>query len=307
METGKVDGIDLPVSKLVLGSMVCSTDTLDETFALLDEFVLAGGTCIDTAHIYAGGKSEQAIGQWFAKRNNRSKIVLLDKGAHHDSSGPRVTPECIVEDLTQSLERLQTETIDLYLLHRDDPDVPVGPIVECLNEQRRLGKIRAFGGSNWTTARLEEANDYAEKYKLTPFVASSPHFSLAVPAGPMWPGCVTLAPAEGAWYQKRKMPVFAWSSQASGFFTGRYTPQSHDNAEVERIFYSDQNWERLRRAEETGEARGVSAHVIALAYVLNQPFNMFALIGPRTVEELRDSLPALDITLRDDEMRYLEA
>ncbi len=307
METGKIDGIDLPVSKIVLGSMACSTDTLDDTFALLDAFMLAGGTCIDTAHVYGGGKSERAIGEWFAKRGNRGKVVLLDKGAHHDDSGPRVTPECIVSDITESLDRLQSEYIDLYLLHRDDPNVPVGPLVECLNEQRRLGKIRAFGGSNWTTDRLLEANAYASKYKLTPFVASSPHLSLAVPSGPMWPGCVALTPEDCAWYEQHKMPVFAWSSQASGFFTGRYTPETHTNADVERIFYSPQNWERLRRAQETGEAHGVAANVIALAYVLRQPFPVFALIGPRNVEELRDSLAAQEVILRDDELRYLEA
>ena len=307
MDTGKIDGISLPISKLVLGSMVCSPDDLENTFALLDAFVMAGGTCIDTAHIYGGGKSERALGQWFSERRNRDKIVLLDKGAHHDNTGPRVTPECILADLTDSLERLQTDYIDLYLLHRDNPDVPVGPIVECLHELKQQGKIRAYGGSNWTPLRLQEANEYAKQHKLTPFVASSPHFSLAVPAGPMWPGCVTLTDADKGWYQQNKMPVFAWSSQASGFFTGRYTPDVHTNADIERIFYSDQNWERLRRAQETGEAHGVSANNIALAYVLRQPFPIYPLIGPRNVEELQSSLLALDVKLSDEEMRYLQA
>ena len=164
--------------------MACSPDNQDVTNALLDAFVAAGGTCLDTAHIYGGGKSERAVGNWLNRGNNREKMVVLDKGAHHDSSGPRVNPEAILADLTESLNRLQIETIDLYLLHRDDPNVPVGPIVECLNEQYRFGKIRAFGGSNWTTERIQEANNYAGMYGLKPFVASSPHLSLAVPSGP---------------------------------------------------------------------------------------------------------------------------
>ena len=283
------------------------TDDLELTFALLDAFVLAGGSCVDTARIYSGGKSEQAVGVWLKERRNRDKIVVLGKGAHYDSTGPRVTPEAIIADLDTSLESLQTDYIDLYLLHRDDPSLPVGPIVECLNAQQQAGKILAFGGSNWTPERLQEANDYAAEQKLKPFVASSPHLSLAIPSGPMWPGCVTLDAAARAWYQKRQFPVFAWSSQASGFFTGRFTPNVHTNADVERIFYSDQNWERLRRAQETGEAHGVSANAIALAYVLHQPFPLYALIGPRTLEELRTSLLAIDVKLAPDELRYLEA
>jgi aryl-alcohol dehydrogenase-like predicted oxidoreductase len=306
MEYGNVGGLP-PISRLVLGSMVCSPDDQVLTNDLLDAFVFAGGSCIDTAHIYGGGKSEQAIGEWFAQRRNRDKIVLLDKGAHHDSSGPRVTPEGIVADLTDSLERLQTDYIDLYMLHRDNPDVPVAPIVDCLNELQQSGKIRAFGGSNWTPERLQEANDYATKNKLKPFVASSPHLSLAVPSGPMWAGCVTLDASAKAWYQKHQLPVFAWSSQASGFFTGRYAPDVHTNGDVERIFYSDQNWERLRRAQETAEAHGMSANSIALAYVLHQPFPVYALIGPRTVEELQSSLAAIDVKLSGEEVRYLEA
>ena len=306
MEYGNVGGLP-PISKLVLGSMVCTPDDQELTNDLMDAFVAAGGSCIDTAHIYGGGKSERAIGAWFAQRRNRDKIVLLDKGAHHDSSGPRVTPQCITADLTESLDRLQTDTIDLYLLHRDNPDVPVGPIVECLSELQQAGKIRAYGGSNWTPERLQEANDYADKHKLKPFVASSPHLSLAIPTGPMWAGCVTLGADDRAWYQKKQFPVFAWSSQASGFFTGRYTPDVHANADVERIFYSEQNWERLHRAQETAEAHGVTANNIALAYVLHQPFPVYALIGPRTVEELQSSLPAIDVKLSGEELRYLEA
>jgi len=307
MEYGNIEGIPLPISKLVLGSMVCSTDNQELTFDLLDAFVMAGGSCIDTARIYNGGKSENAVGVWLQERRNRNKIVILGKGAHHDNSGPRVTPECIVADLNTSLESMQTDYIDLYVLHRDDPSLPVGPIVECLNELQRAGKIRTFGGSNWTPERLQAANDYAAEHKLKPFVASSPHFSLAIPSGPMWAGCVTLDPASVAWYQKRQFPVFAWSSQASGFFTGRYAPDVHTNADVERIFYCDMNWERLRRAKETGEAHGVSANTIALAYVLHQSFPLYALIGPRTLEELQSSLLAIDVKLTPDELRYLEA
>lgn len=307
MKYGKIEGVSLEVSRIVLGSMVFATRDMGLTSALLDRFVAAGGSCIDTAHVYGGGDCERALGLWLAERRNRNKVIVLDKGAHHDSRGPRVNPQGIVSDVNDSLERLQTDYIDLYLLHRDDPNVSVGTIVECLNELQHEGKIRAFGGSNWTPERLQAANDYATQHRLTPFVASSPHISLAVPNEPMWAGCLAIDTASHLWYTKSQFPVFAWSSQAGGFFSGRYAPDVHANADVERVYYSALNWERLRRAQETAEAHGVSSTAIALSYVLAQPLNIYALIGPRTVEELEDSLSALDVPLNEVEIEYLEA
>ena len=102
------------------------------------------------------------------------------------------------------------------------------------------------------------------------------------------------------------MPV-SLSAKAGGFFTGRYAPDVHTSADVERIFYSDQNWERLKRAQELGAKHSVTANNIALAYVLHQPFPVFALFGPRTVEELASSLSAIGVTLTEEEIGYLEA
>jgi aryl-alcohol dehydrogenase-like predicted oxidoreductase len=305
MKYGQIRGLEPPVSRLVMGSMVCTTDEMDLTCALLDAFVAAGGNCIDSAHVYGGGKSERALGQWFAGRQNREKIVLLDKGAHPYWTEPRVNPECIRQDIMESLERLQSGYIDLYLLHRDDPTVPVGPIVESLNEEQAAGRIRAFGGSNWTTTRIQEANDYAAAHGLQPFVASSPHLSLAAINEVMWNGCLALDAAGKAWHTTHQFPLFPWSSQAGGFFAGRFAPEDLSNKDIVRVYYNEGNWERLRRARELAAQRGRTANQIALAWVLHQPFPVFALIGPRTLAELEDSLPALDIVLTPEEMRRL--
>lgn len=306
MKYGTLPGIAQPISRLVIGSMVCSTDDMDRTRALLDAFVAAGGNAIDTAYVYGGGKSERALGQWFAERGNREQIVLIDKGAHpKGNSGPRVNPTAIDEDIAENLERLQSDYIDLYLLHRDDPDFPVGPLVECLNAHRAAGRIRAFGGSNWTTQRLEEANAYAREHGLQPFVASSPHMSLAQINEAMWGGCLALDEAGKAWHTAHQFPLLPWSSQASGFFTGRFTPQDTSNADIVRVYYNAGNWERLHRAQTLAEQKGVTSNQIALAYLLHQPFPIFPLIGPRSVEELESSLPALDITLTEAELRRL--
>lgn len=306
MRYGKIAGLDTPISRLVIGTMVCTTDDLGLTFELLDAWLAEGGNCLDTARVYGGGKTELAIGEWFAARGNRERVVLLGKGAHPDSSGPRVNPTAIAEDIAESLRRMQTDTMDIYLLHRDDLSVPVGPIVECLNEHKAAGRIRAFGGSNWTAARIQEANDYATAHGLQGFSASSPYFGLAAQNEPMWGGCLSLTAEDKAWHEAHQFPLFPWSSQASGFFTGRYEKGDGQTGDVPRVYYSNANFERLLRARELADAKGCTPNNIALAYVLHQPFPVFPLIGPRTVAELHSSLPALDITLTETDLRYLD-
>jgi 1-deoxyxylulose-5-phosphate synthase len=294
------------LSRLVLGSMVFSLEALDLSFELLDTWLALGGNIVDTAHVYSSGNSERAIGRWFQERGRREELVLLSKGAHHNADRRRVTPEDITCDLRDSLARLKIETIDLYLLHRDDPDVPVGPIVEALNEHRRAGRIRAFGGSNWSPQRLEAANAYAAAHGLEGFSASSPNLSLAVQNEPVWADCLSASdPPSRAWYTRTQMPLFAWSSQAGGFFTGLYSPDNFENENMTRVYYSEGNWERLRRATELGKQRGFTANQVALAWVLHQAFPVFALIGPHTVEELKSSVAALDLELTPDEVRWL--
>jgi aryl-alcohol dehydrogenase-like predicted oxidoreductase len=307
MDYGRIAGVEKPLSRLVLGTMVCTTDNMELTSLLLDSFVAAGGNCFDLAHVYGGGKTERALGQWMKARGNRAEVILIDKGAHHNQDRRRVTPYDIAADLHDSLARLQTDYIDIYLLHRDDPSVPVGPIVEALNEHKEAGRIHAFGGSNWTASRIQEANDYAAAHGLQGFCASSPYFGLAIQNEPTWSECVALSPADHAWHKERQFPLLPWSSQASGFFTGRYSPEIRDNPDVVRVYYNETNWERLRRARELAAQKKATSNQIALAYVLHQPFPVFPLVGPRTVEELNDTLGALNVSLTPEEVRWLEA
>lgn len=295
------------LSRLVLGSMAFHPDTPELTWAMLDLWRELGGNVIDTAHIYRAGYAERAIGEYLQDRGCRDEVVLLTKGAHHNVDRRRVTPEDITCDLRDSLARLKTDSVDLYLLHRDDPDVPVGPIVEALNEHRRAGRIRAFGGSNWSTARLDEANAYAAARGLEGFTCSSPHLSLAVAHGEIWPGCVDARSTEDReWYLRTQMPLFAWSSQARGFFSGRFTPESTEDETIARVYSSADNWGRLRRAEQLGRERGFSAIQVALAWVLHQPFPVFALVGPANLEELRSCVGALDLELTPAEVEWLD-
>ncbi len=295
------------LSRLVLGTMVFSLEALDLTFELLETWLALGGTIVDTAHVYSGGNSERALGCWFQETGRRGDLVVIDKGAHHNADRRRVTPEDITCDLRDNLARLKTDWIDLYLLHRDDPDVPVGPIVECLEEHRRAGRIRAYGGSNWSVERLDAANAYATARGLQGFTASSPNLSLAVQQEVIWAGCVTATdPASRAWYARTRMPLFSWSSQARGFFTGRYSPDDREDETMVRVYYNDENWERYRRATELGKQKGgFTANQVALAWVLHQPFPVFPLIGPASTEELRSSVAALEIELTPEEVLWL--
>jgi 1-deoxyxylulose-5-phosphate synthase len=295
------------LSRLVLGSMVFHPDSDALTFELMDAWRAAGGNVVDTAHIYQGGNSERALGRYMKDRGCREELVVIGKGAHHNADRRRVTPEDITCDLRDTLARLQTDYVDLYILHRDDPDVPVGPIVEALNEHRSAGRIRAFGGSNWSPKRLDEANAYAAERGLAGFTASSPHLSLAVPKEEIWAGCLDArSPEDRAWYAERQMPLFAWSSQARGFFSGRFTPDNLENETLVRVYYSEGNWERLRRAEELGRHRGFSAIQVALAWVLHQPFPVYPLVGPANLEELRSCVAALGLKLSPEEMAWLD-
>src|ERR687883_280587 len=304
MTYGHIPGIDKPVARLIMGSIALTSRDMPFTCAMLDYYVSLGGNAVDTAYHY-GEEVERAIGQWMQLRGNRDQTVIVGKGAHHGPRGPRVNRDAIASDLAASLERLQTDYIDLYLLHRDDAAVPVGEIVEWLNEHYQAGRIRAFGESNWTTGRLQAAIDYAREHELVPFVASSPNFSLAVWNEPPWKDCLSAAVEGKEWYNERQFPLLAWSSQAQGFFTGRYSPEDRSNPNMVRTWYNEANFERLERARELGRRKGVSANAIALAYVLCQPFPTFALIGPHTLEELRTSCEALRVSLTPEELRWL--
>lgn len=308
MRFGTILGLDRPVSRIVLGTAVLSAGKKDLALELIDAFVAAGGNMIDTAATYGGGWSDRNVGAWLRQTGRRDEVLILGKGAHHDQRGDRVSPEEISLDLGLSLERLGTDHIDLYVLHRDDPTLPVGPIVDVLDHHHRRGRIRAVGGSNWSANRLDEARRYANARGLLPFTASSVNLALAVPMEPMWANCISIAGDEvgQAWYREQAMPVLSWSSQAGGFFSGRFTPDNPTNADMVRVYYNDANWARLERATRLGHELGLTATQVALAWVLNQPgLETFALVGPATVSELEDSLKVADLVLTSGQVSWL--
>ncbi|MCC7191426.1 MAG: aldo/keto reductase [Phycisphaeraceae bacterium] len=300
MTYGRLPGVDKPVSRLLLG--VDNQTFYPHATVMFDDYFERGGNAFDTAYIYAGGELEKNLGAWIQSRGVREQVVILGKGAHT----PHCTPKHITEQLAISLDRMQTNYVDVYMLHRDNVDIPVGEFVDVLNEHKKAGRIRAFGGSNWTLERVQAANDYAKAKGLTGFAAVSNNFSLARMIDPVWDGCVgTSDPASRAWFEKTQLALMPWSSQARGFFLPHISRDYTGDAEVVRCWFSEDNFQRRDRAIELAKKKGVEPINIALAYVLHQPFPTFPLIGPRTIGETISSLRALNVQLTSQEIKWL--
>jgi len=316
MKYGQVAGIEKPISRLVQGMVQVprGSDAQDAAgLALLDAALAAGITTFDTAQVY--GK-DAFLGRWIASRGVREQVAIIAKGAHHNEVRKRVTPFDIASDLHDTLAHMKTPYIDIFVLHRDDPEYPVEPIVDALNAHIREGKIRAFGASNWSTTRLQAANDYAAASGQAPFALSSPQFSLADQKVEPWPGCISITgasrEAERRWYAEHHVPVFAWSSMAGGFLSGRFVPGNEltftdyfDQVAVQ-CYASPDNYERVNRAREIAERHGLTMPQIALAYVFNYPLDIYALVGSATPEEVAANVVALNTGLTAQEMAYLD-
>ena len=312
---GEIQGLSKPLPRIILGTLLLA-NTDEETFSFLDSVNGMGGYALDTAHAYGDGASEQVIGNWMEARNNRSDVIVIDKGAHPSEGRNRVSPESIRQDLRESLSRLKADYIDLYLLHRDDPTVPVGPIIEVLNDLRNEGQIVLFGASNWTHERLEEASQYAEKNALLSFSVSSCQYSLAIQYDDPYPDTVSLNSStddpERPWYEKTQYPLLAWSSLARGFFSGKFTRDNLDTFTDPqslisiRCYAREDNFVRLGRARQLAEEKGTTVPQIALAYIFRQPINCFAITGALNITQFRENVEALKTGLTDKEVSWLD-
>lgn len=301
MKYGRVQHLEKPVSRLIMG--VDNQTNFPHVAVMFDDYFAKGGNTFDTAFIYGGGLMERLLGQWIKLRGVRDQVNVIVKGCHT----PWAYPSALTVQLNESLRRLQIDCADVYMMHRDNPEVPVGEFVDVMNQHVKAGRIKAFGGSNWTLARVTEANDYAKKHGLQGFSVVSNNFSLARMVDPVWGGCIAASdPESRAWFRETQLALLSWSSQARGFFLpGRAAPDKLEDKELARCWYSDDNFQRLERAKQLAERKGVSPINIALAYVLAQPFPTFALIGPRTLEETRTSMPGVAVELTEQEVKWL--
>jgi aryl-alcohol dehydrogenase-like predicted oxidoreductase len=298
-------GIPTPASAIVLGTGgFGSAQPRDLAFAMLDAFAAAGGTFLDSAHIYAAwlpegtGASERTIGAWLASRGMRERMVIGTKGGHPHLASmdrSRLRPEEIASDLAESLERLAQPGIDLYWLHRDDPSIPVDEILGALQPHLRAGTVRAIGASNWTWQRLDEAETCATMRGWTGFAASQISWSLAsfAPSHQFSSGMVGMDADTLLWHGQSGLPVIPYSAQANGYFAKPL------GVALERLpQYADPaNPRRWMATREIAARHGVSANAVALAWLLQHPRGGWGIIRPKDLAQLADSLAAADLVL----------
>ncbi len=296
-----INGMEGEISALIMG---CDNrDTLAEGAIVWDAWWEAGGNGFDTGFVYGGGLHESLLGQWMKARGVADEARVIVKGAH----SPYCLPDVIRVQLEISLERLGLEHAPVYVLHRDNPDVPVDEFVDALNRLNAEGLIGAFGGSNWTVSRFREANAYAATNHLRPMEILNNNLSLAVMEQPVWPGCVTSNTANAlAFLQDSGTTHLSWSSQARGYFVEpSERSELPEGTAPDSCFASAANLERRERARRLATDLGVHPHNIATAWVLGQAFPSLALIGPRSPGEIASTLPALKVKLSRRDLAWL--
>jgi aryl-alcohol dehydrogenase-like predicted oxidoreductase len=215
----------------------------------------------------------------------------------------RLSPSEITVDLTESLECLGVEQIDLYWLHRDDPGRPVEEILGVLEEHRSAGRIRSYGFSNWTASRLQEAKEHARSRGLEGFSATQNMWSLARPVTASIGDrtLVTMGEAEVTFHRRNGMAAVPFSSQAGGLFA-----KMERGVEPPRVYRSEENKRRFERARELASRHTRETNDVALAFLLCQDFPVFPIVGCKTVDQLVSSLGAATLRLSPEEVGYLE-
>ncbi|MDU0199489.1 MULTISPECIES: aldo/keto reductase [Paenibacillus] len=319
MRNQQIPGTELTPSVICLGtSNFGESVSREHAFEMMDRFLDRGGDFLDTAKVYSDwvpgerSRSEKLIGQWLKLRNNRSHIVLATKGAHPELETmhiPRLSREDIYADVEMSLGHLQTDYIDLYWLHRDDPNRPVEDIMDTMHTLVQQGKIRYFGCSNWRSDRIEAARQYAASKGKQSFAASQNKWSLASYPPGNDPMMVTLDEHELNYHERTGLPAIPYNSQASGFFSGRYTSEmllqpSPENKKIWNLC-SESNLLKLKRVETLARQLDLTMTQVALGYLLAHPFPVFPISGCKTIRQLEDSCAAGDVRLDDQVFQEL--
>lgn len=327
MKYGKLAGLDKQLSRVVYGTLFL--DKVEEPFELLDSVLAGGCNTFDCASIYGGGACEKVMGEWIRARSvDPASIVVVTKGGCHGQDklwAAKLSKSEIEQDVAASLTRLQLPCVDIYLLHRDDPSMPIADVVDTMDSLVKRGLIKIWGVSNWSAERLEAALEYAHRCSKTPPAVDSLQFSLAEPSRPVWPGTTYLQnPSERLrWYARNNVVVFAWECLAKGFMAGKWsredalqevsgsTEHLHTNpglwrdSQLRTAYLTKDNFDRRDRAMAMAEEKGVSITQIALAYVMNQPGETFALVGTTKMHHAKDAIDAAAISLSAQQVLML--
>ena len=301
----------LTVSRLALGTMLMGAATPeDEAYRILDRFLAAGGTFVDTADVYGDGTSERVLAPWLAR--HRDEVVLATKVRFKtsDPAGEGLAPDRIAAACEASLRRLGVDVIDLYQVHAPDPAVPLEETLEALDALVRAGKVRALGASNFPAWLLAWAVSLQDRHGWSPFVSLQPQYSLVERSIE-----VELLP----FCRAAGLGVLPWGPLGAGFLSGRYRrgdapPEGSrmagagdDLEEAQHRRAVERNFQVVDAAEAIAADHGATVAQVAIAWLLGVEGVTAPIIGPRTLDHLEDLLPALELKLTADERARLEA
>jgi aryl-alcohol dehydrogenase-like predicted oxidoreductase len=247
------------------------------------------------------------LGALIRRHGDRDSLVIATKGCHPPEGEQYKRPaaflsaEVIERDVSESLERLGVDRIDLYYLHRDDGQTPVEEIMGSLNEQVRRGRLRYLAASNWSTARIDAANEAAARHGWGGFVASQVQFSLATPGWKPGPDPTVRYMDEPTmmWHRAGGLPQICYSSTANGFFAR--------NPKVEPWYGRGANFGRRDRVEDLAVRLGTTPTRVALAWLAHQGFTVIPIIGTTNPDHLADALGATELVLSAEQARWLTA
>ena len=301
----------LTVSRLALGAMLMGDLTpVDESHRMLDRFLEAGGTFIDTADVYGDGRSEEVLAPWLARHRDEVVIATKLRMEVSDPPGSGLAPDRVRAACDASLRRLGVDVIDLYQVHAPDPAVPLEETLEALDGLVRAGKVRALGASNYPAWLLAWAVALQDRHGWSPFVSLQPQYSLVERSVEL--DLLPFCRAAG-------LGVVPWGPLGAGFLSGKYRrgeplPEGSrmagagdDWEEAEHRRAIERNFQVVDAAEEIARAHGATVAQVALAWLLGVEGVTAPIIGPRTYEHLEGLLPAVDLQLSAEERARLEA
>ena len=303
----RLPGTDLDLFALCLGGNVFGWSADEEaSYAVLDAYVAAGGNVIDTADAYArwlghgGGESETIIGRWMKARGNRDDLVIATKVGKNEGLD-NLRPDTIRRACELSLQRLQTDRIDLYYAHQDHPDDDLEAALATFDDLVREGKVRHLAASNFTGARLVEALDLQAAHGWSPFAALQPEYNLVVRD--------EYETEYAALCVERGVGTLPYFGLARGFLTGKY----RDGAVVESVrsravstYDDDRGRAALSALATVADAHDVPMAAVALAWLLTRPAVVAPIASARTPEQLVDLLPMATLELTAAEVALLD-
>ena len=284
--------------------------TIDEktSFEILDAFVAAGFNFIDTANVYSrwkpgneGGESETIIGNWMKARGNRGQVIIATKVGGEMANGKGLSKKYIQQAVEESLKRLQTDYIDLYQSHYDDPETRQEETLEAYAELIKAGKVRAIGASNFSPERLEEALKISLENDLPRYETLQPEYNLYARAGyenALEPIC-----------RQNKLGVIPYFSLASGFLTGKYRSESDLNKSQRgggmHKYLNERGFRILKALDEVSAELQATPAQVALAWLIHRPSITAPIASATSLTQLKDLTKAADLKLNDEAIQRL--